>query len=105
MASKAVMEKYAKLAVVSGVNVQPGQMLVISASVTDYEFVRMCVKAAYEAGAGYVKINWHDEQDNLMNYQYASTETLEETPQWKYDMTDWEHKKGCCYLHVISDTP
>ncbi len=28
----------------------------------------MCVKAAYEAGAGYVKINWHDEQDNLMNY-------------------------------------
>ena len=40
-----------------------------------------------------------------MNYQYASTETLEETPQWKYDMTDWEHKKGCCYLHVISDTP
>lgn len=44
MASKAVMEKYAKLAVVSGVNVQPGQMLVISASVTDYEFVRMCVK-------------------------------------------------------------
>lgn len=93
MASKAVMEKYAKLAVVSGVNVQSGQMLVISASVTDYEFVRMCVKAAYEAGAGYVKINWHDEQDNLMNYQYASTETLEETPQWKYDMTDWEHKK------------
>ena len=38
----------------------------------------MCVKAAYEAGAGYVKINWHDEQDNLMNYQYASTETLED---------------------------
>ena len=65
MASKAVMEKYAKLAVVSGVNVQPGQMLVISASVTDYEFVRMCVKAAYEAGAGYVKINWHDESDEL----------------------------------------
>ncbi len=31
MASKAVMEKYAKLAVVSGVNVQSGQMLVISA--------------------------------------------------------------------------
>ncbi|MFR2047929.1 MAG: aminopeptidase [Lachnospiraceae bacterium] len=38
------------------------QMLVISASVTDCEFVRMCVKAAYEAGAGYVKINWHDER-------------------------------------------
>ena len=100
MASKAVMEKYAKLAVVSGVNVQPGQMLVISASVTDYEFVRMCVTAPYEAGAGYVKINWHDEQDNLMNYQYASTETLEETPQWKYDMTDWEHKKGCCIYYI-----
>lgn len=48
MASKAVLEKYARLAVVSGTNVQPGQMLVIGASVADYEFVRMCVKAAYE---------------------------------------------------------
>lgn len=105
MASRAVMEKYARLAVVSGVNVQPGQMLVIGAAVADYEFVRMCIKAAYEAGAGYVKVNWNDEQHSLMNYEYASVETLEETPQWRYDMTQWEHDKGCCYLHIISETP
>lgn len=105
MASKTVMEKYAKLAVVMGANVQPEQMLVINASVADYEFVRMCVKAAYDAGAGYVKVNWNDEQHNLMNYQYCTVETLTEFPQWSYDMREWAQKKGCCFLYIESSTP
>lgn len=105
MASKNVMEKYAKLAVVAGANVQPGQLLVINAAAADYQFVRMCVKAAYEAGAVYVKVNWSDEQHGLMNYQYCSVETLTEFPQWSYDMRAWEQEKGCCYLYVLSDTP
>ena len=67
MASKAVMEKYAKLAVVSGVNVQQGQMLVISASVTDYEFVRMCVKPDNKPVPGYLKIKWNNEKVKIIN--------------------------------------
>ena len=43
-ASKAMYQKLAKLAVVRGVNVQPNQPLVITASVRDYEFVRMVAK-------------------------------------------------------------
>ena len=49
-ASKAMYQKLAKLAVVRGVNVQPNQPLVITASVRDYEFVRMVAKEAYAVG-------------------------------------------------------
>lgn len=105
MVSKNVLEKYARLAVVMGANVQPGQLLVIQAPVTDYEFVRMCVKAAYEAGAGEVSVNWSDEQNSLMSYQYCSLETLTEVPQWSYDKRAWAQEKGCCFLYVDSQTP
>ena len=39
-----ILRKYAKLAVVSGANVQPGQLLVISSSVTDWQFTEYCVE-------------------------------------------------------------
>lgn len=105
MVSKNVLEKYARLAVVMGANVQPGQLLVIQASVTDYEFVRMCTKAAYEAGAGEVSIDWKDEQVGLMSYQYCDLETLTDIPQWSYDKRAWAQEKGCCFLNIISNTP
>ena len=105
MASKNVMQKYAKLAVRIGANVQPGQLLVVTSSVTNYEFVRMCVKEAYEAGAGDVVVNWSDEQLALMSYTYCSLETLTEFPQWTYDKQAWAQEKGCCFLHITSNTP
>ena len=93
------------LAVRIGANVQPGQLLVVTSSVTNYEFVRMCVKEAYEAGAGDVVVNWSDEQLALMSYTYCSLETLTEFPQWTYDKQAWAQEKGCCFLHITSNTP
>ena len=105
MVSKNVLQKYAKLAVVMGANVQPGQLMVINASVTDYEFVRMCVEEAYAAGAGEVAVEWSDERISLMTYQNCSVETLCEIPQWAYDKRAWAQEKGCCFLHIGSATP
>ncbi|MGN1344659.1 MAG: aminopeptidase [Traorella sp.] len=105
MVSQEVLRKYAKLAVVKGVNVQEGQLLVINASVADYEFVRMCVEEAYKAKAGYVAVNWSDEQVNLMDYTYCSLETLCEVPKWSLDKYQWAIDKGCCMLSISSSTP
>ena len=99
------MQKYARLAVVMGTNVQPGQLMIISASVTDYEFVRMCVEEAYAAGAGEVAVNWTDEQIGLMTYQNCSLEVLCDIPQWMYDKRAWAQEKGCCFLNISSSTP
>ena len=105
MASEKVLENYAKLAVCVGANVQKGQLLVINASVQDYAFVRKCVKAAYEAGAGNVTVQWSDEQIGRMKYEYCDLPTLCEVPQWIYDRKAWAQEKGCCFLYIESDTP
>ena len=45
------LQKYAKLAVRKGVNLQKGQTLIINTSVEALEMTRACVEEAYQAGA------------------------------------------------------
>ncbi len=55
------LEKYAKLAVEVGVNIQKDQTLVINATLDGQDFVRLVVRKAYEAGAKDVIVNWSDD--------------------------------------------
>ena len=105
MVSKKVLQKYAKLAVVMGANVQPGQLLVINASVTDYEFVRMCVEEAYAAGAGEVAVEWSDERISLMTYQNCSVETLCESLHISpaYFSTIFKKEAGINFISYLTD--
>ncbi len=105
MITKTMYEKMAKLAVRRGVNVQKGQPLVITASVKDHVFVELCVKEAYEAGASYVDIDWHDQNIEKMDFTYQSIAALENIPQDRYDQTERRNRDGACYLHVMSDQP
>jgi aminopeptidase len=50
------LEKYAELAVKVGVNIQPGQTLVIRTPISALELVRLVAKKAYEAGAKNVHV-------------------------------------------------
>ena len=103
--TKEVLQKYAKLAVCSGVNVQPDQLLIINASVKDYEFVEMCVEEAYKAGASEVIVKWNDENIRHMDYEYQKLETLCDIPDWAEERVKWEHDRKCCYLSISSGTP
>ncbi len=98
-------DKLARLAVIRGVNVQKGQPLVIAADVRDAEFVKLCVKQAYEAGAKSVSVHWSCENIGRMAFEYEDKETLCDLPRWIYDRTATEHEKGSCYLHIESDSP
>ena len=102
---KELMEKYARLIVRSGVNVQKGQLLVINAAVKDYEFIRMCVREAFEAGAGEVEVKWSDEIVNKLVYENETAEVLADVPDWVPERTRREHEKKACYLSVHSGTP
>ena len=50
-------QEYAKLLVEIGVNVQPGQDLVLACPVECAWFGRLCAQAAYDAGAREVILN------------------------------------------------
>ncbi|MCB0131726.1 MAG: aminopeptidase [Caldilineaceae bacterium] len=55
-----VQQQYADLLIQIGVNLQPGQCLLISAELGHAPFVRQLVAAAYQAGAKYVHVQWSD---------------------------------------------
>ena len=88
-----------------GANVQKDQPLIIRAHVQDAAFVKKVAKCAYEAGAKYVTVEWHDNDLTKMAYQYESTEVLSQVPQWKYDKTKAQHDDGACYITILSDKP
>ena len=56
------LEKYAELVVKVGVNVQPGQVLIVNAPIETVELTRHIVAKAYDAGAKYVQVDWEDEK-------------------------------------------
>ena len=105
MRKQKLYEKLARLAVRRGVNVQPGQPLVIRADVRDHLFIEMCVKEAYEAGAGSVSVDWRSQPVTKMDYTYQTEETLADIGHWVYDREKGRHEAGACYLSVVSDMP
>lgn len=99
------LEKYAELAVKIGVNVQPGQNLIINTTIDSAELVRLIVKQAYEAGARFVKINWSDDVVTRLRYDMAAEESFLDEPKWYAgEMLEYV-ENGAAVLHVISSDP
>lgn len=105
MENRSLLEKYARLAVRRGVNVQKGQPLVIRAGVDGAEFVRMCVKEAYLAGASTVTVDWRDDELTRCKYEYQTLETLQEIPDYEYQKKKYEQDHHACYLSISSAAP
>ncbi|GIO43718.1 aminopeptidase [Paenibacillus apis] len=99
------LQKYADLAVRIGVNVQPGQNLIVVATVDSAELVRLIVKQAYEAGARSVKVNWTDDTVTRLRYEKAADESFLDDPKWYAgEMLEYV-ENGAAVLHVISSDP
>lgn len=99
------LQKYAALAVRTGVNVQKGQLLVLTASVDCAAFARLCVEEAYQAGAGEVQVNWSDEHADRLRYEYEDEATLTQIAPWRVEQKRNHIDRGCCFLRLESDTP
>lgn len=100
-----LLEKYAKLAVVVGANVQKGQMVVIRSSTETKELARAITKEAYLAGASEVFVQWGDDYVGKMGFEFQSIETLEEVPNWIIDRTKHFMDKGACLISITSPIP
>lgn len=99
------LQKYAELAVKIGANVQPGQNLIVNATVDSAELVRLIVKQAYEAGARFVKVNWSDDTVTRLRYELAADESFLDEPKWYAgEMLEYV-ENGAAVLHVISSDP
>jgi aminopeptidase len=74
-------QRLAELAV-HGANVQPGQVVMVSAELGQAECARACAAAAYDAGARFVDVLYYDSRVKLQRLLHADPSTLEFVPDW-----------------------
>ncbi len=99
------LEKYAELAVKIGVNIQPGQILIVNATLEAAPFVRLVNRKAYEAGAKHVIINWSDDEANRTKYELAPDEAFTEYPEWRAKELTELAENGAAVMSVVSSSP
>ncbi|WP_427339419.1 aminopeptidase [Caloranaerobacter sp. DY30410] len=100
-----LLEKYARLVVKTGLNIQKGQILVITSPIECDSFARMVAKVAYQEGAKDVVINWVDELFSKIRYMHAPEEVFEEFPQWKKEFYMYYMKQGAAFLRISASDP
>ncbi|USG64771.1 aminopeptidase [Brevibacillus ruminantium] len=100
-----MLDRYASLAVKIGVNLQPGQTLFITASLTSADLVRKIARKAYEAGAKEVHMEWRDDELTRMKYDLAPDEAFEEYPLWKANGMETMAENGAAFLTILDSDP
>jgi aminopeptidase len=81
----ALIDAYARLLVRVGVNLQPGQSLIVNAFVEHAQLVRAVAEAAYRAGAGYVDVRYSDDWVKRALIEHGPRESLDHSPKWLID--------------------
>ncbi|SDW28926.1 aminopeptidase [Marinococcus luteus] len=99
------LHNYAKLAVDKGVNIQPGQTLVIAAPIDAAPFVRRLAEAAYDAGAKHVYPEWADDELTKIKYEKAPEEAFHEFPSWRAESREQLAREGAAFITVKSTDP
>ena len=106
-----MLQKYAEAIVKVGLNIRPGQRLIITLAAArgvPYQFaplVREVAKAAYAAGAKYVDVIWSDEEMLRLRAQYAPRDSFDEYSTWQIDAIMGMIKKGDAMLSISGANP
>jgi len=100
-----LLDAYAKLTVRSGLNIAPGQQLLITAPVEAVPLVRRITEHAYKAGASLVTTLFNDEQNTLARFQYASDDSFDTASGWLFDGMAAAFKGNAARLAIIGEDP
>jgi aminopeptidase len=100
------LEKYANLFLRKGVNLQPGQDLLLNASIDAKELVEAVVTVAYrDLKSGKVHINWSYGKTTRLSYEHASEEVLLEFPDYQLKKFEELASKGAALCSIASPDP
>ncbi len=75
------VQRLAELSV-HGSNVQPGQIMIVTAELGQEELARAIAAAAYDRGAKFVDVNYFDPLVKRARIEHADAETLDFVPSW-----------------------
>ncbi|MBF8807699.1 MAG: aminopeptidase [Enterococcus lacertideformus] len=99
------LEKYARLIVETGVNVEKNHTVVLQINVDQAPLARLITKEAYRLGAAEVIVQWTDDVIQKEFLSHATTDRLETVPQYKIDQADDWLAKGASRISVVSADP
>lgn len=105
MPNQLLLEKYAKLAVVTGANVQKGQVVVIRTTTDAVELTRKVADVAYQHGAKKVYVIWNDEYISRSGYDYAQPEDLSFVPSFVVDQYKYFVEEKAAFISIVSPIP
>lgn len=100
-----MLEKYAKLAVKKGVNLQKDQVLLINTPVECVDFARAIAKVGYEEGAKEVVVHYGDQTIQRLKLENASIDTLKDVPNWVAESYNSYAREGCCVISISASDP
>jgi aminopeptidase len=107
------LDKYAEVIVRVGLNLQPGQRLLIGyPSFGVYgmplelaPLARLMAMKAYQFGAKLVEVIWSDDQLRLIRLQQAPRDSFEEFPEWRTNTAYEFAKAGDAIVRIHAENP
>ena len=102
---KSVLRAYARLIAESGVNVQKGQAVFITAGLDQPEFVAMVVEECYRRKAKKVVVDWNYQPLTRLHVRHQSLTTMSTLDN--YEEARWQHYVDTipCRIYLESDDP
>ena len=102
---KSVLRAYARLIAESGVNVQKGQEVFITAELDQPEFVAMVVEECYRRKAKKVVVDWNYQPLTRLHVRHQSLTTMSTLDN--YEEARWQHYVDTipCRIYLESDDP
>ncbi len=100
-----LLQKYARLVVKSGVNIQKDQVLVLSSPIECADFARLIAEAAYQEGARDVVMVWGDDLSAKLRYMNAPEDVFSEFPSWTQDLYISTSRNNAAYISIAASDP
>ena len=102
---KSLLRAYARLIARTGVNIQKGQEVFISADLDQPEFVAMLVDECYKCKAKKVVVDWNYQPLQKLHVRHRSLTTLSKVED--YELTRWQHYVDTipCRIYLLSEDP
>ena len=103
--SSAHIDRLAELSVKTGLALQPGQDLMITAPIEALPLVRKITDYAYKSGAGVVTPIFSDPEMVLSRYRNALDASFDQAANWLYDGMGAAFDNNTARLAIVGDDP
>src|SRR3979490_1693991 len=99
------LDRLAEVAIKIGLQLQPGQDLLLTAPTVALPLVRRIAEPAYKAGAGLVAPILSDEEVTLARYRFGRDDSFDRAAGWLYEGMAKAFNDNTARLAIVGDNP